>query len=155
MSGKEPDVLPNGTPLRCACGKELTQRWEKYNKYCRQCMVKQAMSRNLWIDDEKPAPQDPEWAVAKTFDTAVHMLQNHRYDVVAIDHDLGDDHRTGYDILCMMERGELPTPDAISVISWNAAGANRMMAVINKLTGVRNLGWDLSLASSGWRPLSR
>ena len=108
---------------------------------------------NLWVDDEKPAPEG--WAVARTFSAAVDALKRFPYDTVALDHDLGDDDSpTGYDLLCLMERGELPTPRAISVISWNPVGAKRMLTVIRRLP-VQNLGWDLSLAGSGWRPLSR
>lgn len=107
---------------------------------------------NLWIDDEKPAPAG--WAVAKSFDAAVALLRQFSYDLVAIDHDLGDDDSpTGYDILCMMEAGDLPRPRAISVISWNATGAKRMLAAIEHMPDVVNLGWDLELSTTGWRPL--
>ena len=46
-----------------------------------------------------------------------------------LDHDLGGT-ETGYDLLCMMERGEVPWPKHIKVISWNPAGRIRMTALL-------------------------
>jgi len=109
---------------------------------------------NLWIDDDKPAPEG--WAVAKSYGAAVDLLRRFTYDTIAIDHDLGDDDSpTGYDILCMMERGDLPRPKAICVISWNAVGAKRMLAALAQMPDVTNLGWDLQQSVSGWSSENR
>lgn len=104
---------------------------------------------NLWVDDEKPEPEG--WARARSYLDALNLLRRYQYDTVAFDHDLGeDDEPSGYDLLCLMENGELPKPRAIVIISWNAVGAKRMLAVVDRL-GVENLGWDLKLSTSGWR----
>lgn len=103
---------------------------------------------NLWVDDDKPEPEG--WARARTYAAAIDALRRFRYDIVALDHDLGDDDSpTGYDILCAMESGQLPKPRSIVVISWNSVGARKMLTVVDRL-GVENLGWDLKLSTSGW-----
>ena len=53
--------------------------------------------RELWVDDCKPAPGG--MPVARTYDDALHMLRRFDWDLVYLDHDLGEDHRTGYDLL--------------------------------------------------------
>ena len=89
---------------------------------------------NLWIDDCKPAPEG--WAVARTYDEAVRLLGSFDYDEVAFDHDLGDTsvpERTGYDLLCEIERGDLRRPSRAQIISWNPVGRRRMAVVISRL----------------------
>jgi len=90
---------------------------------------------NLWVDDCKPVPEGDEWAVARTYDAAVSLLQRFTYDVVALDHDLGDDDApTGYDILLGMERGELRRPHVeLRIISWNVSGVQRMKAAAHAM----------------------
>lgn len=103
----------------------------------------------LWIDDDKPAPDG--WAVAKSYDEAIKMIVNYEWDTIAIDHDLGDEGSTGYDILCAMEQFKLPRPKKIVIISWNVIGVKRMLQAIEHMPEVENLGWDLKLSTSGWK----
>lgn len=104
----------------------------------------------LWIDDEKPAPDG--WSVAKSYHEAIGMITQYDWDLIAIDHDLGEEGSpTGYDILCHMEAGALPRPKQIVVISWNTVGAKRMLKAIENMPGVENLGWDLKLSTSGYK----
>lgn len=108
----------------------------------------------LWVDDEKPEPVG--WSRARGYLPALRMLRDYEWDVVALDHDLGDDGSpTGYDLLCAMERGELRRPKAIAIISWNSVGAKRMLAALAQMPDVRNLGWDLELSASGWKESER
>lgn len=86
---------------------------------------------NLWVDDVKAAPEG--WAVARTYDDAMKLLARYDYVTVALDHDLGDDGNTGYDILCAMERGEVRTPERLMIISLNPVGAARMKTVAERL----------------------
>ncbi len=93
--------------------------------------------RKLWVDDLKPAPDDT-WAVATTYREAERLLRAHRYGVVALDHDLGGK-RTGYDLLRLMERGVVPWPREVQVISFNPVGRARMQAVLdNRLTNAEH-----------------
>lgn len=48
--------------------------------------------RVLMVDDSKPCP--PEYALARTYDAALRMLREHTYDLLLLDHDLGES-RTG------------------------------------------------------------
>jgi len=89
---------------------------------------------NLWVDDCKPCPDG--WAVARTYDEAVALLSRYDYDEVAFDHDLGDTHvpeRTGYDLLCAIECGDLRKPKLARIISWNPVGRKKMQVVIARL----------------------
>ena len=89
---------------------------------------------NLWIDDCKPEPEG--WAVARTYDDAARLLAAYDYDEVAFDHDLGDERqpeRTGYDLLCAIERGDLRKPRKARLITWNPVGRARMLVVIRRL----------------------
>jgi hypothetical protein len=89
---------------------------------------------NLWVDDAKPAPEG--WAVARTYDDAYRLLRDYSYAEVAFDHDLGDTHvpeRTGYTLLCAIERGELRRPQRATIISWNPVGVRRMRVLLDRL----------------------
>jgi len=92
----------------------------------------------LWVDDAKPLPDDT-WSVARTYDDAWRMLQDYEWDVVHLDHDLGDTQvpeRTGYTLLCAMEAGLLRRPKHITIISWNPEGARRMTQVLRRMNGI-------------------
>ncbi len=104
---------------------------------------------NLWIDDSKPCPDD--WAVARTYDDAWRLLSKYTYDTVAFDHDLGDlatPERTGYDLLCAIERGDLPRPRVIEIISMNPVGRARMLACVARMNfealGSTEVAWPES-----------
>lgn len=84
-------------------------------------------ARHLWVDDCKPAPEG--YAVARTYDDAVRMLRRYEYDVLHLDHDLGDDGRTGYDLLMqLLSEGRCPAD--VRCISWNPAGRARIAAAL-------------------------
>jgi hypothetical protein len=92
-----------------------------------------AASRNrmnetcLWVDDCKPAPDG--FVVARTYDDALKMLRRFDYTELYLDHDLGDDGRTGYDLL-MQIIAENRLPPRVECISWNPAGRQRILAAI-------------------------
>lgn len=46
MNSPQVDVLPNGKPIRCACGKRLT-RYERRNKICDFCLAAQTAIKIL------------------------------------------------------------------------------------------------------------
>lgn len=100
---------------------------------------------NLWIDDCKPEPDG--WARARTFEDAVRMLRRFPYEEVAVDHDLAGP-ETGYDLLCMMERGELPRPQRLRIISLNPVGVARMK-VVAATFGIPVSVWSESLPIVG------
>jgi hypothetical protein len=57
----------------------------------------------LWLDDERPAP--PGWVWAKTSSEATLHLASGRVEDVSLDHDLGEQSGTGYDVACFIEAG--------------------------------------------------
>lgn len=64
---------------------------------------------------------------------AVKAMWSKRFDVVFLDHDLGDDHSTGYDVTKWMER--MPhenRPEVCVVHSLNPVGSSNMMLTLRK-----------------------
>lgn len=81
----------------------------------------------IWVDDCKPAPVD--CAVARTYDDALRMMRKYRYSVLYLDHDLGDDGRTGLHLLRQL-KAEKICPAIVNCISWNPAGRDAIIAEI-------------------------
>ena len=57
---------------------------------------------NLYVDDLRDCPNG--FVVARTFQEAIHLLENHEVDMLSLDHDLGEDLQgnllpTGYDLV--------------------------------------------------------
>lgn len=62
------------------------------------------MKTKLWIDDIRTPPTG-EWIWAKNYDDAIAQIFTGNFVRVSLDHDLGDENaKTGYDILCEIER---------------------------------------------------
>jgi hypothetical protein len=57
----------------------------------------------LWLDDLRPAPEG--WVWVKTAKEVINQLACHEFEVVSLDHDLGDDELlgTGLDVLHWIE----------------------------------------------------
>ena len=80
------------------------------------------MSGGLWVDGSKPCPEG--CAVARTYEEALRLLRRFDYDVLYLDHDLGEpggDPRTGLDLLRQLIRDER-VPPRVECISWNPVG---------------------------------
>ena len=58
--------------------------------------------KKLWVDDSRPAPDD-SCIVARNYDEAIKVLQLGFVKVISLDHDLGENSKTGYDIVKWME----------------------------------------------------
>jgi response regulator of citrate/malate metabolism len=69
----------------------------------------------------------------RTYDEAINALKEEKWDVVYLDHDLGYDPKTGYDILCWLEQNLQYLPGKIVIVSMNPSGRERMQLVIDKL----------------------
>jgi len=93
----------------------------------------------LYVDDIRNIPDD-EWDVARTYDQAIYMLGMNNYDVVSLDHDLGDFRKdgremTGYDVLMyLVERKEnnLHVPATIYVHTANPPARIKMISTIQR-----------------------
>ena len=89
--------------------------------------------KSLLIDDVRDIDAD---VVARTFEAGIEALKAHKFDVLYLDHDLGDEdpRKTGYDILNFLENNPqfLPSQKIILVTS-NPVGRIKMQALIKKL----------------------
>ena len=89
--------------------------------------------KRLWLDDYRYPPplwEDVVWV--KTASEAIQALQETHFDVISLDHDLGDDPEVGdgYEVLQWMEEqvhlyGYRPPPQ-ILIHSMNPVGHDRM-----------------------------
>ena len=92
-----------------------------------------ADTRMLWVDDSKPEPLG--CSVARTYDDAVRMLTRYDWDVLYLDHDLGEK-RTGYELLLEMDfAGRVPA--TVICISWNPVGRARIEALWEEIVDRR------------------
>jgi len=83
----------------------------------------------LLIDDQRNLPAD---RVARTFKEGIEALREQHWDLLYLDHDLGDfsevDGRelTGYDVACWLEQHPQHLPDRIEIVTNNPAGRSRI-----------------------------
>lgn len=97
------------------------------------------MKKFLWVDDLRDPPDDlPEglvWDVARSYQEAIDKLQESCYDVISLDHDLGEE-KSGYDVLCWIEEkfhfGEKPVK-LVYIHTANPEGARRMYLALYNL----------------------
>jgi hypothetical protein len=89
------------------------------------------MKRILFVDDEK----DPKWFDldptqihrSTSYDSALDLIRKNVYDIIYIDHDLGDKYRDGSHLIT--EYGLMKKPiEKVCCISWNSAGIRRIVA---------------------------
>lgn len=92
----------------------------------------------LWVDDERPAPDDT-WTVARDSATAISHLYmigtpaviktGDRLEEVSLDHDLGGDD-TGFQVLDWMI-AYAEWPDVLTIHTSNPPARKRMLAAAN------------------------
>ncbi len=96
----------------------------------------------LWIDDIRTPPKDLlPVDIARTYNEAIEYLSTFDYDVIYLDHDLGDysgeegRERTGYDIVMwLVERKNagLYVPPEYEFLTANPIGKRNMIGVIER-----------------------
>lgn len=85
----------------------------------------------LWVDDERPAPLG--WERAVNAESAKAALQRYDVEQVSLDHDLGLESESGYELLCwMFEQGYWPP--TIHVHSMNPVGRRQMLEFLERPT---------------------
>lgn len=93
---------------------------------------------SLLIDDRRALAVD---RTARNYADGIAALSEARWDVLYLDHDLGDfsgpggREMTGYDVMCWIEANPEHMPGEIVCVSDNASGRQRINLVINKLYG--------------------
>jgi len=85
----------------------------------------------LWLDDVRPAPDQEGWVWCKSVSAAIRLLKSAHVHVASLDHDLGQDKKTGYDLVKWMAKKDI-WPDEIHVHSQNPVGRDNMLAVIKR-----------------------
>ena len=91
-------------------------------------------SMKIWLDDERPMPAGFDCHV-KTAAGAIELLAAGGVTAISLDHDLGDDVGTGYDVACYIEQGAYDgtlSPVEVTIHSANPVGRERMQNAINK-----------------------
>lgn len=96
--------------------------------------------KSLWVDDVRSPPKDLLINdIARTYDEAIAYLSTIDYDVIYLDHDLGDwaNHsgreRTGYDIcwwLAERKQAGFHVPTEYHFLTANPVGRENMKSVI-------------------------
>ena len=94
------------------------------------------MKKKLWLDDIRTPPDDT-WHWAKTAEDAIHLLFMYDFDIVSLDHDLGEiklPPRDGYAVAKYIEHQAhcgFTIPPDIRIHSANPVGRQRMKAAID------------------------
>jgi len=84
----------------------------------------------LWLDDMRPPP--PGWEWAKTVEDAQKALESGEVEWASLDHDLGFNQPTGYDLVkWMMEKNIWPRRMPV-VHSMNPVGRENMETSIQR-----------------------
>ncbi len=96
----------------------------------------------LWLDDlREPGKYGFGGAVwAKNYDEAIAALGTGQVTFASLDHDLSIDdmmgqpkgEKTGYDVVCWMEKNNVWPRDGVAVHSSNPKGRVRMQAVVDR-----------------------
>ena len=87
----------------------------------------------IWLDDERPMPDGYDRHV-RTAEEAISILKSGIVTVISLDHDLGENAGTGYEVACFIEEGAFSgtlSPMDVNIHSANPVGRNRMEQAIN------------------------
>jgi hypothetical protein len=83
---------------------------------------------HLWLDDIRPVPDG--WYWAKDAPTAIAVLSTGRVIEASLDHDLGEEVPSGYDVVMWMRMNNCWPQKALAVHSDNSSGSSGMLQMI-------------------------
>lgn len=88
--------------------------------------------RNLLIDDMRDIVGMTK--VARTFEQGIEALKEGNWDILYLDHDLGQpEPKNGYKIMCWLEEHPEFLPKKIILVTSNPVGRQKMQAVLDRL----------------------
>jgi hypothetical protein len=96
---------------------------------------------NVYLDDVRPGPtveypdthsQVPNktWVIVRRTEYLKIMLEAGLVNDMDLDHDLGSDDETGYDLLAWCEKNNIWNKGIVSVHTGNPVGRQRMLALL-------------------------
>ena len=89
----------------------------------------------LLIDDQRNLPAD---RVARTYKDGIEALREQHWDLLYLDHDLGDfsgvegRELIGYDVACWLEENPQFLPDRIEIVTSNPAGRRKIQLALER-----------------------
>jgi len=96
--------------------------------------------KKLFLDDIRTTPKG--WERVHTAQECVNEISTQQYDYVSLDHDLGENQPTGYDVLKWLEEVvhthkefKIPT---IFIHTDNPVGRERMVKALESIWRIRN-----------------
>jgi hypothetical protein len=96
----------------------------------------------VFLDDERmpdgvPGLPEPEaWVIVRSAIQCIALLETGEVVAVSLDHDLGADVPTGYDVACWLEMAHAEgrqVPAQLYVHTANPVGRGRMLAALRRL----------------------
>lgn len=89
----------------------------------------------LYLDDLRPTPSG--WLGVKTVEEAITALQSGRVEEASLDHDLGIEQRSGYELTVWMKQHNIWPAQGVTVHSGNGPGIQNMCQEIESGTDGR------------------
>ena len=93
----------------------------------------------LWVDDLRPVPNEYraeyDIRIARSYNEAIAELHKFKFDVICLDHDLGED-TTGYDICKYIVAKHIYCPE-YRIHTNNPAGRKNMTELLARYTDAR------------------
>lgn len=93
----------------------------------------------VFLDDVRKPP--PGWILVKWPKEAIKLLKLGGVEEISLDHDLGDEKITGYDVILWIEEKVMKgfEPPIIKVHSANVSARKKMEAGIKNIMKLRNM----------------
>ena len=102
--------------------------------------MKETMKKQirLWLDDTRNPVKFGcvGWKWVKTYDEAVRVLRTYNVTDISLDHDLGRNEKTGYDVILWIEHAVVYNnfvPPRMTVHSMNPVGSKNMLKGIEQI----------------------
>jgi len=98
----------------------------------------------LYVDDERCLPSQ-EWDLARNYNEAMYMLSSTQYDLISLDHDIASYdsvgvEKTGYDILCYLERRRIQYNEKIPYINIHTANVSVWQKMYKVAKALNDMG---------------